>query len=126
MAGVPDPKPAKRIVDTMATRRVVRNEPRCRLCPKRARFVDVNEDGVEIVITGVTGHHLVKRSQQGDDVDDNIVPLCGSGTTGCHGEVERSREARSRLREKLTAANVAYCVAKKSQAWLDEHYPVSV
>ena len=35
-----------------------------------------------------TGHHVVARGRGGDDVLANILPLCGSGTTGCHGLIE--------------------------------------
>lgn len=38
-------------------------------------------------------HHVLKRSQGGDDVKENLVPLCGSGTTGCHGAVEGAETA---------------------------------
>ena len=30
-------------------------------------------------------HHIIPRSQGGDDVVPNLAPLCGTGTTGCHG-----------------------------------------
>ncbi len=33
-------------------------------------------------------HHILPRSQGGDDFQVNLVPLCGSGTTGCHGLLE--------------------------------------
>ena len=41
-----------------------------------------------------TGHHVLARGSPyfGDDVVENIVPLCGSGTTGCHGQVENEDE----------------------------------
>lgn len=37
-----------------------------------------------------TGHHILARGAPyfGDDVLSNILPLCGSGTTGCHGDIE--------------------------------------
>lgn len=35
--------------------------------------------------TGVTHHHRKKRRHPGADAVPNIVMLCGSGTTGCHG-----------------------------------------
>jgi hypothetical protein len=40
-------------------------------------------------------HHRLKKSRGGRLIEDsfNLVPLCGSGTTGCHGEVERLNEA---------------------------------
>jgi hypothetical protein len=33
-------------------------------------------------------HHRRKRSQGGDWSSDNLVHVCGSGTTGCHGWIE--------------------------------------
>lgn len=37
-------------------------------------------------------HHVLKRGQGGDDVRENLVPLCGDGTNGCHGAVESNRD----------------------------------
>lgn len=37
--------------------------------------------------TGVLSlHHILKHPR--DDVEANLVMLCGSGTTGCHGQIE--------------------------------------
>jgi hypothetical protein len=116
----PDWRPAKRIVDKDATRRVCVAEMRCRLCGKPARSYVWK--GLQYA-GGLTGHHLVSRQQRGDDVDENIVPLCGSGTTGCHGDVEHYRWARLALRAQLSEANEAYCVDKKGEAWLEKRYP---
>lgn len=38
-------------------------------------------------------HHILPRSLGGDDVWENLVPLCGSGTHGCHGAVEAQSDA---------------------------------
>jgi hypothetical protein len=32
-------------------------------------------------------HHRIRRSQGGSHQPDNLILLCGSGTTGCHGWV---------------------------------------
>lgn len=32
-------------------------------------------------------HHRKRKSQGGDDSPENVIDLCGSGTTGCHGWV---------------------------------------
>lgn len=74
---------------------------------------------------GYTGlHHLVPRSQGGDDVPDNLVPLCGSGTMGCHGKVEaRDLYACHRLRVNLTLAEFDYMLTKKGDVWADTKYP---
>lgn len=47
---------------------------RCARCGNRAESV----------------HHRLRKSRGGRLIEDtfNCVPLCGSGTTGCHGEVE--------------------------------------
>lgn len=45
----------------------------------------------ECVVCGsieISVHHILPRGQEGDDVWENLVPLCGSGTHGCHGAVE--------------------------------------
>jgi 5-methylcytosine-specific restriction endonuclease McrA len=33
-------------------------------------------------------HHIVPRSQGGSDIVENLAPLCGDGTRGCHGKLE--------------------------------------
>lgn len=66
----PDPKPEPRVVDRRATLRKLLVDRECRACGEPA----------------ANGHHLIpKGAGRGDDVDDNVIPLCGSGTTGCHG-----------------------------------------
>ena len=108
----PDPKPAKRIKDKKAGRDKILLEGRCRVC---GRTWSLNRA------------HLVPKGQGGDDVDANIVPLCGSGTTGCHGALTaHTREWRviaAILRENLTPAERAYCITKKGADWLDRVYP---
>ena len=44
-------------------------------------------------LPSATGHHVLAKTAGGDDVLENIVPLCGSGTTGCHGAVENEEAA---------------------------------
>lgn len=65
-----DPKPAARIVDkdVLALARI-RLGNSCAACGSPAGSV----------------HHIIPRSQGGDDVMANLVLVCGSGTTGCHG-----------------------------------------
>lgn len=36
-------------------------------------------------------HHVLPRSAGGTDTPDNLLDLCGSGTTGCHGWIEHNR-----------------------------------
>lgn len=50
----------------------------------------------ECVICGsinISIHHVLRRGQGGDDVWENLVALCGDGTSGCHGGVEGSVDA---------------------------------
>lgn len=41
-------------------------------------------------------HHRKLRSQNGADSCDNLVGLCGSGTTGCHGWAHHNRDDAAR------------------------------
>ena len=41
--------------------------------------------GVSLYATHGSRHHRKLRSQGGKHASDNLVLLCGSGTTGCHG-----------------------------------------
>jgi hypothetical protein len=62
-----------------------------------------------------TGHHLVPRGSPyfGDDVEENIVPLCGSGTTGHHGRVERyDPQTCLEVGEALAEDEIGYVLAK--------------
>lgn len=71
-------------------------------------------------------HHIVPRSQGGDDVPENLAVLCGHGTVGCHGDVEARRSgARTELRLNMTLAQKEYVWARKGEAWMDRHYPLS-
>ena len=89
MSGEPHPKPVKlkrtkiRKVDVLATTRAVLTWTECATCDERS----------------ATGHHVLARGAPyfGDDVPENIVPLCGSGTTGCHGRIE-NEDALTRVR----------------------------
>lgn len=54
-------------------------------------------------------HHLVPRALGGDDVADNIVPLC----MGCHTQVTQHHRGFTRLlAESLTDAEYAYIIGK--------------
>lgn len=41
--------------------------------------------GVSLHVVAGSRHHRKLRSQGGKHAPDNLVLLCGSGTTGCHG-----------------------------------------
>jgi hypothetical protein len=73
----------------------------------------------------MTLHHLVPKSLGGDDVMDNLVPLCGSGTTGCHGLIEaRDEWACSLLGQRLAVKERAYVLEKKGPDFLARYYGV--
>ncbi len=68
----PDPRPTKRVKNPKA-------------------MSDTHKAGCFCVLNcGKPGsvHHVLPRSQGGDDIPANLVCLCGSGTTGHHGLVE--------------------------------------
>jgi 5-methylcytosine-specific restriction endonuclease McrA len=67
-----DFKAPKRIRDSAAIERKVKSEPLCRAC-RLERAVD--------------GHHVLLRSQGGDDLEENIVPICRS----CHRDYHDGR-----------------------------------
>jgi hypothetical protein len=99
MTVTPDPRPPRRTIDRAATRRACLMWPWC-WCGNSA----------------ASGHHVIKRSQGGDDVIANIVPACGSGTTGCHGLLEAEDEqTRRALGEYLLGERpdtIAYVLGK--------------
>lgn len=74
----PDPKPLKRIratADEWAEIAEAKQGP-CRIC----RRVESNGS----VHSRIELHHLIRRSQGGDDVAENIIPLCGECHTKLH------------------------------------------
>lgn len=91
----------------------------------------------ECVICGsinISIHHVLPRSQCGDDVWENLVPLCGDGTTGCHGSVEGAADHACHALGKYLLAErpdtVAYLETKlngpeAASAWLCRRYGVS-
>lgn len=58
------------------------------VAPKDARLID-ERDGGKCVICGwqATNKHHRKPRKHKDDSPANMLSLCGSGTTGCHGWV---------------------------------------
>jgi hypothetical protein len=75
----------------------------------------------------ITGHHMVPKSLGGDDVAANIIPLCGSGTQGCHGAIEDHNPGweaiATAVRESLSPLELQYALAKKGRYWLDRYLP---
>ena len=75
----PDPRPLGRIRDGELLARLHRRRGTCALCPKRWESL----------------HHISKHPR--DDVEANLVMLCGHGTAGCHGLVEAHDAATMKL-----------------------------
>src|SRR5690348_10221180 len=91
-----DPKPAARIVASPTQWFALRAEKDgpCRVCGSPPP----NEL-----------HHIVARSRRGDDLAENLAPVC----VGCHDLIERRNGyALRRLHDSLTEAERTYCAAK--------------
>lgn len=66
-------------------------------------------------------HHLVPRAQGGDDVADNIAPLCAA----CHEAVTRLFPAAlALLAESLSDAEYAYVVGKLGEGGMERLFGV--
>ncbi len=105
-----DPKPLKRHKADIDEWKIIRRlkSGRCRVCGNLP----------------TTLHHLIGKDLGGDDLPANMVPLCGSGTSGCHGLVEEfDLKACQTLRISLTEQEIGYVVGKASQYWLNRRYP---
>ena len=119
-----DPKPPLRLVDPNAGKEKLLQERTCRACQR-------------VGVWKLSRAHLVPKGQGGDDVDANIVPLCGGGTDGCHGALTDHHPATEpsllkgqpwvvvafALRIRLKDAERDYILAKKGLDWLDRTYP---
>lgn len=68
----PDFRPSKRVKNPKVAKQLHANLGPCVLCGDPAQSL----------------HHVIPKSASGDDVEANLVALCGSGTTGCHGRIE--------------------------------------
>ncbi len=117
---LPDWKQGASIVDPEAGKAKVEAEGCCRLCRRRVlpRWLG------GFWLDSLERHHLVPkgmgRTIGGDDLDDNIIPLC----TRCHRAVtEKLRWATMAVRASLLPHEEAYVITRKGQWWLDKNYP---
>ncbi len=69
-----DPKQGKRIVDPSALARARLVYDECAACGAPA----------------TNPHHIIPRSEGGDDLLSNLVGICGNGTMRCHGAMHGS------------------------------------
>ena len=108
----PVPKPQRRIVNREVGAAKIVREARCRVCGSR---------------DALQRHHLVPRSLGGDDLEMNLVPLCGFGARDCHGQFERGIYRPiygAVIRGTMRPEEVAYVRGKKGEDFLDRYYPV--
>lgn len=89
------------------------------------------------VITGTSLHHLLGGTWRSDEAD-NLIPLCGDGTTGCHG-IYTSRmtgvsgdgrrrtweEVADQIRRSLTLEEISYVTSRVGEPGLDRRYPLA-
>jgi len=106
-----DPRPPRRTKATLAEWKRLRQQ---KLAGKTCRVCDEPAE---------TLHHLVPKSLGGDDVANNLVGVCGSGTTGCHGLVEaRNSVACRALGDALTSDELSYVLARKGPVFLERYF----
>jgi hypothetical protein len=109
----PDPKPTKRVKDKKVMKQMHTRGVICVLCGKPGSI-----------------HHVYDRS----DVPENLVGLCGSGTTGHHGLITAENElTRRRLGEyiMLERTDIAFYIIGKlgeegGREWLRRRLLVSI
>jgi hypothetical protein len=76
-------------------------------------------------------HHAPPRSLGGINVADAGGPVCGSGTTGCHGELEEGDAvARVAYGQNMTSDEIAYVLwlfgEARGRQYLEDEYGVAV
>lgn len=87
----------------------------CRVCEAISGTTKQPEYGVQY-------HHLVSRQDGGDDVTDNIVPVCSLH----HGDVTgRSRNHAKLLLSTLSDAEYAYMVERGGEDYPERAYGIS-
>lgn len=85
----------------------------CRICTDPASNGKVHSH--------IEFHHLISRARGGDDVEENIVPLCST----CHEAVSREeRSALDVLAISLTGAEYAYIIDKLGEGAMERLFRV--
>lgn len=93
-----DPKPRGRVRDASVLRAIHLSADECCVCG---------------TTWPLSAHHVLPRARGGDDYEYNLVMLCGSGTTGCHGGYhEGSWDVRAAIGKALTPAHVSYVIGR--------------
>ena len=117
MSGDPFPKELQLVRGVRRYRRKVGS-------PKQWQAIYASKSGPCRVCTfrgAIQLHHLVSRQDGGDDVPDNIVPVC----PGCHDALTRRVEAIGRLLlTRLSDAEYAYMVGRGEEDYPERAYGV--
>lgn len=100
-----DPRPPRRVRDRALLARCHQRWRTCALCSRGGD-------------RPLSLHHINRHPR--DDVVGNLVMLCGSGTTGCHGLIEaRDPDAKRRLSAILhRRPDVVEYLASRGRSWL--------
>lgn len=98
----------------------------CRVCLFVIENVrEAHGMGLDVLAFKPTLHHLVGKDFLGSDTEANLVPLCGDGTKGHHGLVQRlDRASCAALRRMLSDEEYSYIAAKAGEGYLERYYPV--
>lgn len=83
-------------------------------------------------------HHVVERDDFGSDVLENLIPLCGDGTTGCHGiytnrapgtsfdgQIRTWPEVADGIRRTFLAEEIEYVIVTAGEYYLERRYPLA-
>ena len=116
-AGKPDPKPARRYRANQSETAALRNGFEHACC-------------VNCGLRYESLHHIVPRSQGGDDVAENMAPMCGDGTRGCHGILESHAPGWERIAASvrqyvlLNRGRCVYVISKIGWDRFNARYPL--
>lgn len=83
-------------------------------------------------------HHVVERDDFGGDVIENLIPLCGDGTTGCHGiyttraaglsldgQIRTWSEVADGIRRTFLPDELEYVITNAGEYYLERRYPLT-
>lgn len=100
----PDPKQGKRIVDRDAMRRILLADRACAACGHQA----------------ANAHHVVQKGSPhfGDDVESNLLPICGSATVRCHGAFHGTPYVAQVGRKTVTAETPGPWFERRDAEWV--------
>jgi HNH endonuclease len=107
-----DPRPRRRVKDTAAVRRKVRQDVACRACGEPSS----------------DGHHILYRSKGGDDVEDNVVGLCHDCHMALHKWLTEGGLIRAEVGKRLRPEEIRYVLDRlgddPGRVFLERYYSV--